>query len=355
MHVNTVITTGVSDSKVWNRLAENPDHTTALGKVLSDYNDDEPSIATAQHYALEAIDGIDAFDGDEETRVPFIESNSDFFDEFSPDVNPTYASLFVIRMSHTIAVLRNSNPNYYNNHPSELLFTAFRHTLSSDIHLALDLAGMFPALGAIPDGINIVFYAIEGDWTNAAMSSASFVPIVGQGATIAKLGMAFTNRAGKIGLVGTRTVLQNGTDVVDFSRNSNKSFADFWGFPRLTNGLVTHGHHLIPKAPAFLNHPVIQKAAKAASSNADEFPFHPHHVENGIPLDPTQHLPGHAGYSERVLGELNRVMNSIDNLPAEDVARAIRNWQSALRSNVESITQAGGNLGQVPIPFINFN
>ena len=63
------------------------------------------------------------------------------------------------------------------------------------LHAALDAAGLFPALGIIPDAINATIYSIEGDWTNAGFSAAAMVPIFGQGATVTKYGVRVTREA----------------------------------------------------------------------------------------------------------------------------------------------------------------
>ena len=55
-------------------------------------------------------------------------------------------------------------------------------------HLALDVVGMVPVVGAAADGINAAWYAGEGDWENAALSAAAAVPGFGQAATATKLG-----------------------------------------------------------------------------------------------------------------------------------------------------------------------
>ena len=56
------------------------------------------------------------------------------------------------------------------------------------LHAALDVAGLVPALGAIPDGVNAGLYLIEGDWAGAGLSAAAMIPVLGEGATLAKLG-----------------------------------------------------------------------------------------------------------------------------------------------------------------------
>lgn len=53
------------------------------------------------------------------------------------------------------------------------------------VHGALDIAGFFPGLGAIPDGINAILYMVEGDWANAGLSAVAMVPLWGDGVKLA--------------------------------------------------------------------------------------------------------------------------------------------------------------------------
>lgn len=53
-------------------------------------------------------------------------------------------------------------------------------------HVALDLAGLIPGIGEIADGINALWYAAEGDWTNAALSAAGMIPGLGAAVITAK-------------------------------------------------------------------------------------------------------------------------------------------------------------------------
>jgi hypothetical protein len=54
----------------------------------------------------------------------------------------------------------------------------------SDIgHMVLDLLGLVPVIGEPVDGINAVWYGIEGKPVDAALSSASMIPVIGWGAT----------------------------------------------------------------------------------------------------------------------------------------------------------------------------
>lgn len=65
------------------------------------------------------------------------------------------------------------------------------------LHTALDIAGLIPVLGAIPDALNAGIYAIEGDWVSAGISAVAIIPIFGEGVTVTKLGVKVTRAAVK--------------------------------------------------------------------------------------------------------------------------------------------------------------
>jgi hypothetical protein len=48
---------------------------------------------------------------------------------------------------------------------------------------------MIPALGVVPDAIDTSIYVIQGDWADAGISAAAMVPVLGQGATLTRLGV----------------------------------------------------------------------------------------------------------------------------------------------------------------------
>lgn len=56
------------------------------------------------------------------------------------------------------------------------------------LHAALEVAGLFPGLGAVPDAVNAGLYVIEGDWVNAGLSAAATVPVFGDAATAVRIG-----------------------------------------------------------------------------------------------------------------------------------------------------------------------
>lgn len=55
-------------------------------------------------------------------------------------------------------------------------------------HLALDALGFIPALGAVADGANAVWYAAEGNYVDAVFSAAAAVPGAGDAVAAARLG-----------------------------------------------------------------------------------------------------------------------------------------------------------------------
>ncbi|MFT7120379.1 MAG: hypothetical protein ACJAZ9_000552 [Neolewinella sp.] len=56
-----------------------------------------------------------------------------------------------------------------------------------------------------------------------------------------------------------------------------------------------------------------------------------------------------------MLAELDNILPTLNNRSAEDVAKAVRNWQSQMRINIDNMVQTGGNLGAVPVPALIFN
>jgi hypothetical protein len=86
------------------------------------------------------------------------------------------------------------------------------------VHGALDIAGLIPVLGAIPDGINAGIYAIEGDWVDAGISVGAMIPFVGDGVLIGKIGtktaLKFSEKAAvRLGEEGIAKALRVGRDA----------------------------------------------------------------------------------------------------------------------------------------------
>ena len=55
------------------------------------------------------------------------------------------------------------------------------------IHTTLDIAGLIPGFGIVPDALNAGLYVIEGDWANAGVSVLSMLPGLGQISSSARL------------------------------------------------------------------------------------------------------------------------------------------------------------------------
>lgn len=55
------------------------------------------------------------------------------------------------------------------------------------LQMALDAAGMFPGLGAVPDLLNACISACRGDWANAGLCLFAAIPGIGDAAGAAKL------------------------------------------------------------------------------------------------------------------------------------------------------------------------
>ena len=53
-------------------------------------------------------------------------------------------------------------------------------------HVTLDVLGMVPVVGNAADGINASWYAAQGEWLDAALSSMALIPGIGQAVTLAR-------------------------------------------------------------------------------------------------------------------------------------------------------------------------
>lgn len=79
--------------------------------------------------------------------------------------------------------------------------------LLDGLQMALDVAGMFPGLGAIPDLLNACISACRGNWGDAGLSLFAAIPGIGDAAGAAKLmknGAKIAKTAKKIGKVTSK-------------------------------------------------------------------------------------------------------------------------------------------------------
>jgi len=65
------------------------------------------------------------------------------------------------------------------------------------MHDALMAAGLLPGIGIAADGVDLLLYAIEGDWGNVGFSAAAMIPIFGDAAALGKAGSKFIKIEGK--------------------------------------------------------------------------------------------------------------------------------------------------------------
>jgi len=100
-------------------------------------------------------------------------------------------------------------------------------TTIEDLHTALDVAGFVPIVGEVADGINAIIYVVEGDWSNAAMSAVSIVPIVGD--AIGK-GSKYT--------IKTVEILKEGSRKFDDAKDASKYLADISNYGKKAANVI---------------------------------------------------------------------------------------------------------------------
>ena len=85
------------------------------------------------------------------------------------------------------AVLAQAGSYIWRNHTSA--------QTKSNVHTALDVGGLTPAVGIFADAANAGLYAAEGDLVNTGISAAAMIPGAGQGVTAVKLGAKYGDDA----------------------------------------------------------------------------------------------------------------------------------------------------------------
>lgn len=108
-------------------------------------------------------------------------------------------------------------------------------------HTALDFAGMIPVLGAAPDAANALWYGSAGDTTNAAVSVAGMLPLLGDA------------------IIGGRVVKGGVVAARDMSERSLRRLDD--------GGLI--GHERWPQFHALHNHAGLDVADLQARTTHD--------------------------------------------------------------------------------------
>ncbi len=257
-----------------------------------------------------------------------IENNELSDQEFLESINPfmeenTTTVIFNYRFSLEVALIKANHPDWGT---TRIRWEATRQII---VHPTLDIIGLVPGFGEPADLINGVIYHIHGDGINAALSYASVLPFAGWISTGTKMGLKVVSSASDVGSkVVIRWIVHPITGVIEFG-----SRADLRKVLGLVTGDGKHAHHIIPWAMADL--PIVQAAARAGDA------FHMNDIVNGIALEASEHLVGHANYSNAVREVLQRLTyNNVDEA-ASEVARFQRFLEFQILFN------PGINLGEL--------
>lgn len=226
--------------------------------------------------------------------------NSNLDSNFFNNVN-TYSSLNlidpVLALNFTrlyfahCAILRKEHPEWSN---LQIFANAYLDTL----HLLLDFAGLVPAFGEVADITNGAIYTIQGQGSNAALSYASAIPFAGWFSA----GVKFAKRADGLSflVVGTN-------NIIHFGAANSKKFRTLCGL--LPGDATRQAHHLIPRGSALLNHPVMQRAAKAITNGG----FHIDSGLNALAVATWRNQPNHQAYNDLIYSKLQAFIDDFPN------------------------------------------
>ena len=95
------------------------------------------------------------------------------------------------------------------------------------VHVALDVAGFIPGVGAVADLANAVIYLAEGDFVNAAISGVGAVPIIGDAVEAASKGAKVVSKGTKIA---------KGVKAVKTAKNAKKGAKGVKALSKLKKG-----------------------------------------------------------------------------------------------------------------------
>jgi hypothetical protein len=115
---------------------------------------------------------------------------------------------------------------YLSIHQKRMIKEGVWDTVKSVGHLALDIAGLFPGGGEFADVTNAVWYALEGEYLNSALSLISCIPTLGD--AIGKGGKlaVWLSKAGKAGtaiekgIVKASPYVSNVKNLIKVNRDS---------------------------------------------------------------------------------------------------------------------------------------
>lgn len=129
--------------------------------------------------------------------------------------------------------------------------------LSTIGHGVLDVAGLVPVLGEPADAANAAWYTAEGDYTNAALSAAAMVPLVGWAATGGKFGVKGVRAVRSLDgarawMRGRPSMVPAHAEKVPFIPNDKFQIGEryVWRDPETGKRVQYHAHGVDPGRPA---------------------------------------------------------------------------------------------------------
>jgi hypothetical protein len=111
---------------------------------------------------------------------------------------------------------------------SEENYTGFDAVLDG-LQFALDVAGMFPAVGIVADVVNAGISVLRGDMTGAALSLISAIPVVGDAFGAAKLAVKTATSLPNAGKLILKTVMKHPVGSLRFLAGAYGVFMGFRG------------------------------------------------------------------------------------------------------------------------------
>ena len=163
-----------------------------------------------------------------------------------------------------------------------------------DFHTFLDGLGFIPVVGEAFDGLNAAVYIHEGDYLNAAFSTLSMAPIVGD---LAGKGFKYSLKAagyeGKAfkSLASAQKWLGNAMEYGFKSADAIANRSKLRGALNIATGVLEQAHHVIPVSVLKKN-PHVQKAID------EGFEFNG--KMNGLAIDKARHNGSHGKYDDVV-------------------------------------------------------
>ncbi len=210
------------------------------------------------------------------------------------------------------------------------------------IHTLADVCGLIEGWGSACDMANGVFYALEGDGTNATLSFLAAAP-GGFYVTASRV----LKKAVNIGGTTRRFAWRQVGNKIAFSHGSK--YREIWKaeYPAL-HDVNNRAHHLMPQAK--WDNVVLQKAAKANPANLPDGvdPFHMNMPANGWPVHKNRH-GSHPNYSTQIDQRLSEWLSNNPNATNEDAAKSIWQWQNQIRAQI-GVSSNGPKLNDIILP-----